>query len=40
MVKVQHCFVHNGGLFFAVFGKTRILLENPGTEIERFHKKK
>jgi hypothetical protein len=28
------------GFFFAVFGKSRILLGNPDTPIERSHKKK
>jgi hypothetical protein len=40
MVKVQHGYgyVRNGG-FYVVFGKTRILLRNPDTPIERSHKK-
>jgi hypothetical protein len=47
MVKEQHgcnffavfCYVRNGGFFFAAFDKTRILLENPDTPIERSYKK-
>jgi hypothetical protein len=39
-IEIVFCCSQNGGFFFVVFGKTRILLGNPDTSIEISYKKK